>query len=98
MYIKNYHYANNIFCAVQDRVGGQMNNAFYATATTNNLIEINSTVSYNYVSDNIWVDDENNIHFYIDISNAEKSPDVSSDTHNMQEIIWSVEQSADIIK
>ena len=75
-----------------------MNNAFYATATTNNLIEINSTVSYNYVSDNIWVDDENNIHFYIDISNAEKSPDVSSDTHNMQEIIWSVEQSADIIK
>lgn len=68
-----------------------MNNAFYATATTNNLIEINSTVSYNYVSDNIWVDDENNIHFYIDISNAEKSPDVSSDTHNMQEIIWSVE-------
>ena len=53
MYIKNYHYANNIFCAVQDRVGGQMNNAFYATATTNNLIEINSTVSYNYVSDNI---------------------------------------------
>lgn len=98
MYIKNYHYANNIFCAVQDRVGGQMNNAFYATATTNNLIEINSNVSYNYVSDNIWVDDENNIHFYVDISNAEKSPDVSSDTHNMQEIIWSVEQSADIIK
>ncbi len=98
MYIKNYHYANNIFCVVQDRVGGQMNNAYYATDTTNTLVEIKSNISYNYVSDNIWVDDENNIHFYVDISNAEESHDASSNAHNMQEIIWSVEQSTDIIK